>query len=47
MPGSTRYLDAYLAPLLHCFYAHDLAFMPHGENVILVLRGACGGAAPS
>ena len=34
-----RYLDAYLAPLLHCFYAHDLAFMPHGENLILVLDG--------
>jgi siderophore synthetase component/RimJ/RimL family protein N-acetyltransferase len=33
-----RYLDAYLAPLLHCFYAHDLAFMPHGENIILVLQ---------
>ncbi|MFC9086839.1 IucA/IucC family protein [Nocardiopsis dassonvillei] len=33
-----RYLDAYLVPLLHCFYAHDLVFMPHGENVILVLR---------
>jgi siderophore synthetase component len=32
-----RYLDAYLAPLLHCFYAHDLVFMPHGENVILVM----------
>lgn len=32
-----RYLQAYLAPLLHCFYAHDLAFMPHGENLILVL----------
>ncbi|MGW0931188.1 IucA/IucC family protein [Streptomyces sp. NPDC002644] len=32
-----RYLDAYLVPLLHSFYAHDLAFMPHGENVILVL----------
>ncbi|MGW3888150.1 IucA/IucC family protein [Micromonospora chokoriensis] len=32
-----RYLDAYLTPLLHSFYAHDLAFMPHGENVILVL----------
>ncbi|MEV4664116.1 IucA/IucC family siderophore biosynthesis protein [Micromonospora echinofusca] len=35
-----RYLDAYLTPLLHSFYAHDLAFMPHGENVILVLDGA-------
>ncbi|MEV0968387.1 IucA/IucC family protein [Microtetraspora glauca] len=34
-----RYLDAYLTPLLHSFYAHDLAFMPHGENVILVLDG--------
>ncbi|MEH0841117.1 IucA/IucC family siderophore biosynthesis protein [Micromonospora sp. CPCC 205711] len=33
-----RYLDAYLIPLLHCFYAHDLVFMPHGENVILVLH---------
>jgi siderophore synthetase component len=31
------YLDAYLTPLLHCFYAYDLVFMPHGENVILVL----------
>lgn len=34
-----RYLDAYLTPLLHCFYAYDLVFMPHGENVILVLDG--------
>ncbi|MER5968188.1 IucA/IucC family siderophore biosynthesis protein [Streptomyces sp. NPDC002055] len=32
-----RYLDAYLTPVLHCFYAYDLVFMPHGENVILVL----------
>ncbi|MER6994853.1 IucA/IucC family siderophore biosynthesis protein [Streptomyces sp. NPDC000410] len=32
-----RYLDAYLLPILHCFYAYDLAYMPHGENVILVL----------
>jgi siderophore synthetase component len=32
-----HYLDAYLTPLLHCFYAYDLVFMPHGENVILVL----------
>jgi siderophore synthetase component len=31
------YLQAYLTPLLHCFYAHDLTFMPHGENLILVL----------
>jgi len=33
-----EYLDAYLRPLLHCFYAHDLVFMPHGENLILVLE---------
>lgn len=32
-----HYLDAYLAPLVHCFYMHDLVFMPHGENLILVL----------
>ncbi|CAJ0697049.1 Aerobactin synthase [Ralstonia edaphis] len=32
-----RYLQAYLTPLLHCFYAHDLSFMPHGENLILVI----------
>lgn len=35
-----RYLDAYLTPLLHAFYAYGLAFMPHGENVILVLDEA-------
>jgi siderophore synthetase component len=33
-----RYLDCYLAPLVHCFYRYDLAFMPHGENLILVLE---------
>ncbi|MEW6036975.1 MAG: GNAT family N-acetyltransferase [Pseudomonadota bacterium] len=33
-----RYLDCYLSPLLHCFYAYDLVFMPHGENLILVLE---------
>lgn len=32
-----RYLAAYLTPLLHCFYKHELTFMPHGENLILVL----------
>ncbi|MBA4860511.1 IucA/IucC family siderophore biosynthesis protein [Streptomyces sp. PSKA54] len=32
------YLRAYLTPLLHSFYAYDLVFMPHGENVILVLK---------
>ncbi|MCO7240260.1 IucA/IucC family siderophore biosynthesis protein [Aeromicrobium sp. CnD17-E] len=34
-----RYLDVYLRPVAHCLWAHDLAFMPHGENLILVLRG--------
>jgi len=38
-----RYLDAYLRPVVHCLLAHDLAFMPHGENVILVLRGSAPG----
>lgn len=33
-----RYLQAYLAPMLHCFYQYDLVFMPHGENIILVLE---------
>ncbi|MEV6164694.1 IucA/IucC family siderophore biosynthesis protein [Streptomyces sp. NPDC052052] len=33
-----HYLDAYLVPVLHCFYAYDLVFMPHGENVILVVE---------
>lgn len=34
-----RYLQAYLAPLVHCFYRHDLVFMPHGENLIMVMDG--------
>ncbi|MDO0927591.1 IucA/IucC family siderophore biosynthesis protein [Streptomyces sp. TG1A-8] len=33
-----RYLRAYYVPLLHSFYAYDLVFMPHGENVVLVLK---------
>jgi siderophore synthetase component len=33
-----RYLRAYLTPLLHCYFAHELVFMPHGENLILVLE---------
>jgi len=32
------YLRAYLRPLVHCLLAHDLAFMPHGENLVMVLR---------
>lgn len=33
-----QYMDCYLSPLLHCFYYYDLRFMPHGENVILILE---------
>ncbi len=33
-----KYLRAYLQPLVHCLMKYELAFMPHGENVILVLR---------
>ncbi|ARS52947.1 GNAT family N-acetyltransferase [Kushneria konosiri] len=33
-----RYLAAYMTPLLHCFYAYDMVFMPHGENLILKLE---------
>jgi len=33
-----RYLNVYLAPLIHCFYTYELAFMPHGENAILILE---------
>ena len=34
----STYLRAYLRPLVHCLLAHDLAFMPHGENLVMVLR---------
>ncbi|SEB44372.1 Siderophore synthetase component [Tenacibaculum sp. MAR_2009_124] len=34
----SSYLKAYLSPLIHCFYKYDLVFMPHGENIILVLE---------
>ena len=33
-----QYLQCYLAPLLHCFYQYELVFMPHGENLILVME---------
>ncbi|MFD0708663.1 IucA/IucC family protein [Photorhabdus akhurstii] len=33
----SRYLDAYLSPLLRSFFTYDLVFMPHGENLMLVL----------
>ncbi|WP_433826665.1 GNAT family N-acetyltransferase [Actinoplanes sp. CA-015351] len=32
------YFRAYLRPIVHCLLQYDLAFMPHGENLILVLR---------
>lgn len=32
------YLRAYLVPVVHCLWAYDLVFMPHGENLILRLR---------
>nr|WP_236656185.1 IucA/IucC family protein [Streptacidiphilus jiangxiensis] len=32
-----RYLTAYLVPVVHALCAYGLTFMPHGENVILVL----------
>jgi len=32
-------LRAYLRPLVHCLLAYDLAFMPHGENLVMVLDG--------
>jgi siderophore synthetase component len=32
------FLRGYLRPLVHCLLRHDLAFMPHGENLIMVLR---------
>ncbi len=34
-----RYLRAYLRPVVHCLHRYELAFMPHGENLILVLDG--------
>jgi len=34
-----RYLRAYLRPLVHCLLAHDVVFMPHGENIVMVLDG--------
>ena len=32
------FLRVHLRPLVHCLLRHDLAFMPHGENLIMVLR---------
>ncbi|KAA2245747.1 IucA/IucC family siderophore biosynthesis protein [Chitinophaga agrisoli] len=33
-----QYIHCYMSPLLHCFYQYDMVFMPHGENIILVLE---------
>jgi siderophore synthetase component len=33
-----KYFKAYLNPLVHCFYHFDLVFMPHGENIIMVME---------
>jgi siderophore synthetase component/RimJ/RimL family protein N-acetyltransferase len=33
-----EYLAAYLTPVLHSVEGHDLAFMPHGENLILRVK---------
>ncbi|PWH05431.1 siderophore synthetase [Brachybacterium endophyticum] len=32
------YLGAYLQPLVHALLAHDVVFMPHGENLILRVK---------
>jgi len=32
------YLHAYVRPIVHCLLRHDLAFMPHGENLVMVLE---------
>ena len=37
------YLAAYFRPLLHCFYFHELFFVPHGENTLLVLTDGVPG----
>ncbi|CAM3156331.1 Putative siderophore biosynthetic enzyme [Xenorhabdus nematophila ATCC 19061] len=34
----SKYLNCYFMPLIHCLYAYDLMFMPHGENIIMVLE---------
>lgn len=34
----SQYLHAYLSPLLHCYFKYDLVFMPHGENLIMVME---------
>ncbi|MCG8672519.1 MAG: GNAT family N-acetyltransferase [Pseudomonadales bacterium] len=36
----SAYLDAYLTPLLHCYFKYSLVYMPHGENLILVMKNS-------
>lgn len=33
-----KYLQCYLSPLIHCFYTYEMVFMPHGENLIMVME---------
>lgn len=33
-----RYLRAYVRPIVHCLHRYELTFMPHGENLIVVLE---------
>lgn len=33
-----QYLQSYLSPLLHCYFKYSLVFMPHGENLIMVME---------
>ncbi|GAA4275772.1 IucA/IucC family protein [Aquimarina mytili] len=35
-----NYLRVYLTPLLHCLFQYDLVFMPHGENLIMVIENS-------
>ncbi|BDS11219.1 IucA/IucC family protein [Aureispira anguillae] len=32
------YLNCYFSSLLHCFFKYELVFMPHGENIIMILE---------
>jgi siderophore synthetase component len=33
-----QYFQAYLSPLLHCYFKYSLVFMPHGENLIMIME---------
>ncbi|MDE9364463.1 IucA/IucC family protein [Luteipulveratus sp. YIM 133132] len=32
------YLRAYVRPVVHCLLRYELAYMPHGENLVMVVR---------